>query len=226
MIGDLATCEWSPGQARSMVSIERAAERIPAADRAELVRQFNSRPRKPVDRVVIKREAIESETGFARYSPLMANMNFSRGRICETVTRAKWKDNDRQGAIVFKVNGQFYGYAAVCGNLFQLYGEVLPPKPPAPPAAGAPPPGMTITSVERPAELVLPPVFPLPLDDAPSGGEPPFVGSTPWYPGGGVFIGGGGGAPHVDGHVASIPEPSFLALMAAGLAAIILRRRR
>jgi hypothetical protein len=227
VIGDQPTCEWRPGQARSLVSIEQAAERLPARDRAELIRQFNVRPRTPADRVVITRGAITSETGYASYSPLMAKMNFSRGRICETVTRSTWKESDYQGAIVFKVNGQFYGYAAVCGNLFELYGNEIPPAPPAiPPTAEAPP---EIPPAAAPPAALAPPAG-VPPGDTFAGGaglpESPYGPGFPSFGGGGWFyvIGGPVVVPQMPVTPATpIPELPIWLLM-LGSVGLVLKR--
>ena len=133
---DLAVCEWNPGSNRSVVSIESAAAHIPVADRKPLIERFNRRQFD--DTVRIGRDAITSDTGSLQYDAVIANMNFGHGDRCRRVTRARWRPTDVQGAVVFIVNGRAYGYAAVCGNLFELVGQKHS-TPPAPQAGLVPP---------------------------------------------------------------------------------------
>jgi hypothetical protein len=230
MIADLPVCEWNPGANRSVVSIEVAAQRVHPADRTLLIAKFNQRAFD--DRVTITRNAVQSDTGAAQYAATLANMNFAKGRICKAITRKgpTWVAGRRAGAVVLWVGDRAYGWAADCGNLFEL---TRLPAPPAPPALL--PPQVFV------AEPVLPAVPPSEPEaptfhtlSAPNTGEPGDVLPPPaaWagpgapfavFPGPGVLL------PPLappGGAVAPVPEPPTWAALGLGLVALAWWRRR
>src|SRR4249919_269186 len=116
MIPIIDTCEWNPGINRSTVSIEIAAQNVRSADRSLLITQFNKKNFSDV--VEIRKDRISGQKN--QYESTISNMNFARNRLCRHITRAQWKDDTVVSAMVFLVNGNAYGYASACGNLFEL----------------------------------------------------------------------------------------------------------
>jgi hypothetical protein len=119
MSADLPSCEWHPGLNRSVVSIEQAVAKLHLVpdDAKRLIEKFNQHI--PDDLVLIDKSNVHSFAGY-KYGPDISRMNFGKGRLCTKVTRLTWKNKEQQEAIVFVVNGKAYGYAAACGNLFEL----------------------------------------------------------------------------------------------------------
>jgi hypothetical protein len=122
MIPTIDTCEWNPGANRSIVSIEIASQNVRSEDRSLLVAKFNKKSFD--DLVEIRKDRISGQKN--QYDATLSNMNFARNRLCHHITRQQWKEETVVSAMVFSVNGRSYGYASVCGNLFEL--TQLPPE--------------------------------------------------------------------------------------------------
>jgi hypothetical protein len=166
------------------MAIEQAvAKQVPVPDQAELIRQFNAR--QFADKVRITRDNVVSE-GVFTYESTLRNMNFGSGSYCRIMTRKTWSEKDWQGAMVFFVNGRAYGYAAICGNLFELTpitaakeftAPVLVQEYPAEPVLGLP---------ETPSVFETPPeVDTIPQE---SFAAPPIFMSAPIYGGGLYYV--------------------------------------
>lgn len=224
MIADVGTCEWNPGSHRSMVDPVVAVARLdmPAPMRTELVEKIK---RHQFDDVVsIHWASITSDEGRAAYAGDITNMNFADGRICKTVTRDKWTADQVEGAIVYRVGSRAFGYAAACGNLFELVSSERKEE-----LAIAEAPLLAVAPVE-------------PLSDGPTAAavySPAWLGedvaSTGYAVGGYIYapigggVGGGGFFPAPQPFpcpVPAVPEPSTWLLSAVGLAILIKRVRK
>ena len=217
MAPDLPSCEWSPGTNRSLVDPIFAVTRLdmPLTTRTALVEKL--RRRAFDDLVLIDRSSIRSESGRHQYEAAISNMNFGAGRLCHKVTRDKWTAAQQEGAMVYIVNGRAFGYAAACGNLFELVRREPPPKVvEAPPAAPVePPPPVVVT-------LVAPPAAP-----SDPGGTP----TTTWVERAGaplvppLYFGGSGGITTVTWTMPPaisppVPEPETWLMFMVGLLAV------
>lgn len=216
MIADIPVCQWSPGSNRSTVDPVVAVARLemPAPVRKVLIEKMR---RHAFDDVVtITWSGIYSDSGANQYLSAITNMNFAQGRLCKTIRRDKWPVDKREGAIVYIVGDHAIGYAAACGNLFEL--TRVPPKS-APPLAGP-------QALEAATPETAPPSDgPAFIDTAapPSTGEragdPPrayFMPTPVW-----------GLRPCCFAPVAPpVPEPSTLALFAAGLVTLAWRIKK
>ena len=117
---DLPACEWRPASNRSIVDPVAAVARLdmPPPVRAVLVDKLR---RHAFDDVVsITWATITSNSGQHQYAAAISNMNFARGRLCRSVTRSTWTVEQTEGALVYIVGDRAFGYAAACGNLFEL----------------------------------------------------------------------------------------------------------
>ena len=221
---DILSCEWNPGSNRSMVDPVAAIARldIPADIKKSLVEKFNKN--KFDDIVTIDWAEIKSDHGINKYGPDISEMNFGNGRLCHKITRAKWKAEDRQGAIIFIVDGMAFGYAAACGNLFMLP-LVSQGLPYLPPIAGVPIPdsaGGPLYPPMYPVERfgLIPPAAP---QGAYTGQEYSYLGAYAFGAGGSF----GGGEyvfiPQCCDTIyipSAVPEPSVYAFLLAGFSFI------
>ncbi|GGY00999.1 PEP-CTERM sorting domain-containing protein [Massilia dura] len=186
---------------------------IPAADRAVLARRIAAGT--PDDTVRISRNAI---AGHHAYESGIADMHFGTGRMCRTVTRAKWAPARQEPAAVYCVNDECVLVPEVCGNVSRVRRITT---------SGGGTPGATGSS--GPA-IELPPASPSPATllatapgypAVPSGGAvlPPWAGpGTPVspvpgldYPGPGREV--GGPVP-----LAPVPEPATWGMLLGGIA--------
>lgn len=227
MMPDLATCEWNPGSNRSIVSIEIAAKRVPSADRSSLIAAFNARNYS--DHVTITKDSI---TGTAQYESVIKNMNFGSGRLCKVVSRKKWKDADAVSAIVFHIKGRAYGYASVCGNLFEL--NLVGGKTSVPETTYSTEQTYAITPIiGEPFGPITLSESPIPQNQTPSFQSDCACESSSIGYGGGYFYGGGGGViigtPNIPtpGEVTpAIPELPVWSYLGIGAALLMALRRR
>lgn len=220
-------CSWDrPGVDRYRGSPAAALANyrdISPADRATLARRIAAGI--PDDTVQISRTAI---AGHYQYESRIADMHFGTGRMCRTVTRAKWRPAHREAAAVYCVGDTCVLVPEVCGNLSRVRRIVtsgsggpgatggalrLPATPPAaaqPPLALAPPPDYP--AVPAAGDELPPWVVPGAL-------PPPVPGLE--YPGPGREV--SGPLP-----LSPVPEPSTWAMLAGGLAVLAARtwRRR
>lgn len=240
-------CSWDrPGANPYMGDVPSAVERytdIPAATRAKLRAKMQRRQYDDV--ATITRDGIESAT--TTYSNLR-DMHFGGNRLCSTVTTTKWTPSMQERGLVYCADGHCVIVPTVCRNVSRIDAT---PRPPAKPPADSPAPGAESTPVQPPTLAEATPAAPGSFNDlqgpitgpheAPPGPEP--------APSGGPFVHyvlvplppvmGGGGSPPVAPPIHTveppptitpvtppIPEPSVLALIAAGLGLIIYRRYR
>lgn len=228
MIADLPSCEWHPGSNRATVNPVVAVARLdmPAPTRAALIAKME---RHQFDDVVsITWAAVTSKQGANDYSADIRRMNFGEGRICERVTRAKWDSLHSEEAIVYIVDGRAYGVAAACGNLFEMSrtDHAAPLTPIAAPTY------MDGSDLRTGGPIGFAYATPIPLAMVPAGAVGGYGGGS-W--GAAAGFGGGGGyvqqtvlcdcVPTPPCPVAAVPEPSTLALIVGGIAAVFARTR-
>lgn len=233
---DLAICEWHPGSNRSMVDPVVAVARLEMPEQTRLVLIEKIKRHQFDDVVTIKWASIVSNDGTHQYDAAISNMNFADGRLCKSVTRKEWQLDHNEGALIYLVDGKAYGYAAACGNLFEL---VLDEKRPAPggaqpkflsgfqPDSGSP---LDSSEINGPtASSSYGPIYQAQVAAlAPPGNE--YIGNTagPGYFGGGYVVIGGGDCCPCDNlpPVTPVPEPSSFWLSVGGLLALSLFIRR
>jgi hypothetical protein len=99
---------------------------IPAATRAKLKARMQARR---YDEIVdIRRDAI---LGRYDYGPQIRDMHFGTGQVCQSVSRAKWKDTALERGLVYCEDGQCLLVPTVCRNVSRITRGALK-------AAGAP----------------------------------------------------------------------------------------
>ena len=235
----LPSCSWDrPGMDPFMGDVVAAVDRykdIPTATRAKLKTRMQARQYDEI--AVIKRDAIE---GKARYAPEIRDMHFGRGKVCQTVSRAKWSDQHQERGLVYCEDGHCIIVPTVCRNVSRITRA-------APPVAGA--------AQEEPQVLAAKPVDDTPLEfEAPAaGGAPvqalptsfaqlsqvptlgpqpspsftPLSGPTPTPPGGVPPLPPSPlpGPDPVPPVTPAVPEPSTWAMFGLGLLALSLRKK-
>lgn len=233
-----AACSWDrPGHDSFMGDVPSAVDRytdLPPAVRERLKTRMRSHDYDDI--VEISRDRIEGNAG---YEPQIRDMHFGEGRVCASVTRERWSEGQRERALVYCDGDACVMVPTVCRNVSRISrtpgggGGGVPPGegelPFDPPGAGAPAPVPetvpTPLSTLPPAPLTSVPVTPpgsfagLPpvTIGPPSGAPPPTIPSTP------IFV----LPPRVDEvPPPAVPEPSSLAMAAAGLALLMLMVRR
>jgi hypothetical protein len=245
----LPVCSWDrPGQNPFVGDVVAAVDRytdIPAPVRTDLKKRIAERRYDEI--AVIKRDAI---TGRHKYAPEIREMHFGRGKVCGTVTRAKWSDAAEELGLVYCESGHCILIPTVCRNVSRITRLPDSPATAAESAAPAAPEPAAMSMAEAPAdgELIFDPpgaggtLALAPLGAIEPGGVVPIV---PGLPGPGD---GGSGFPPLfplwpsipDGPafrpsplpsvpLPPIPEPSSTLLMLVGLAGLVglraLRRR-
>lgn len=190
---------------------------IPSADRAVLARRIAAGI--PDDTVQVSRAAI---SGHYEYESRIQDMHFGAGRMCRTVTRAKWRPAHREAGAVYCVNDSCVLVPEVCGNVSRVRRIVTfgsgtpgatggaPPLPAAPPAAAQPP-----LALGPPPEYPAAPPASKELPPWVSPGIPPAPLPGLDYPGPGREV--SGPLP-----LSPVPEPSTWAMLAGGLALLAL----
>lgn len=88
---------------------------ISAADRKILADRITAG--RADDRVKIGRDAINGQYS---YEPQIADMHFGAGRMCRSVTRAKWKPAHVEPAAVYCVKDECILVPEVCGNVSRI----------------------------------------------------------------------------------------------------------
>ncbi|SEL28642.1 PEP-CTERM protein-sorting domain-containing protein [Roseateles sp. YR242] len=230
----LPQCSWDrPGVNPFMGDLVAAVDRykdIPAATRAKLKARMQERR---YDEIVdIRRDAI---VGRYDYDAAIRDMHFGTGQVCQTVSRAKWKDTTLERGLVYCEDGQCLLVPTVCRNVSRitrgpLKGAGAPvasteedntPLMFDPPAAGAPNvegggAGNGDTgSFARASALSTPSVESLPV----AGGY-----LTPPSAGPGLIVLPPNTSPtEIPSPPPAVPEPQTWALFALGLVALLAR---
>lgn len=184
---------------------------IAVADRAALARRITAGI--PDDTVQISRSAI---AGHHQYESAISDMHFGAGRMCRSVTRARWPAAHREPAGVYCVGDECVLVPEVCGNVSRVRRIVT---------SGSGAPGTTGGAPRTPVELPPMPPAPVPVYPiVPSGGDELPLWAGPGaplippprldYPGPGREI--SGPVP-----LAPVPEPSTWAMLLGGLALVL-----
>jgi hypothetical protein len=191
---------------------------IPATDRAMLAKRIAAGT--PDDTVQISRTAI---AGQYQYESSIADMHFGTGRMCRTVTRAKWRPAHREAGAVYCIDDTCVLVPEVCGNVSRVQ-RIVTSGGGTPGATGGAP---ALPAPSPPVALAPPSFYPaVPV----AGGElPPWVepGMPPGmlpvmgYPGPGRETTGLLPLP-----LAPVPEPSTWTMLAGGLALLAARAWR
>lgn len=235
-----AACSWDrPGHDSFMGDVPAAVDRY--TDLAPAVRErlkTRMRAHEYDDVVEISRDRIEGNAG---YEPQIRDMHFGQGRVCASVTRDRWSDDQRERALVYCEGTACVMVPTVCRNVSRIArvpgggggGGATPPGEGEllfdPPGAGAPTP----VPADTPPLSTLPPTPLTGVPETPPGsfsspprvsigpppaGPPPF--SVPTPP---LFV----LPPRTEQPPPlAVPEPSTLAMAAAGLALLVLLLRR
>lgn len=116
----MVDCDWNNPGANRLIEwpayiVMRKHTEIPLMERTLLALKVASHQYN--DQVEIKKNYI---IGGFDYSPKITKMTFATGRMCQTITRNKWKDTESQGALVYIVGKYALGVAAICSNTFRL----------------------------------------------------------------------------------------------------------
>ncbi|HEX8602539.1 MAG TPA: MHFG family PEP-CTERM protein, partial [Pseudoduganella sp.] len=195
---------------------------IPAADRAVLARRIAAGT--PDDTVQISRTAI---AGNHAYESTIADMHFGTGRMCRSVTRAKWTPAHREPAAVYCVNDECVLVPQVCGNVSRVR-RIVTSGGGTPGSSGGAPgllpgvPAFPAAPVPGPGPAAYYPAVPSGGADLPPWAEPGAPLSPPpglGYPGPGREV--GGPLP-----LAPVPEPSTWAMLLGGIALLAARAWR
>ncbi len=211
-------CDWNtPGADRytGTVAAAIAAYGLPLATQRALIEAFQAR--RFTDSVVIDRDSIRGKTH--DYEPDIRAMHFgSRGRVCGSVTRARWTPEHTETALVVCADAECIAWPAVCGNVFRLT-RVMGTDRPLEPAVGAEraegaDPALTLPPTSAGSAFDVKPDEWTPSSHA-YGPGPWVVAAEPpqWSPAHG-------------GHTAPVPEPTTWAMLAAGLGGLAWRARR
>lgn len=137
----VATCSWDhPGLRPFMGDVVAAVDRyqdIPLTVRTRLKARMAERQ---YDEFVdIERDAIVGQT---RYEPGIRDMHFGDGRVCGTVTRAKWTSNMLERGLVYCEGEHCILVPTVCRNVSRIRRAAVAAAPapnrPEEPAAAVP----------------------------------------------------------------------------------------
>lgn len=228
---DLPTCEWQAGSNRYTGSASEAVARLNLPPQVQNVLTEKMRTHRFDDVVKITDWRIESKGNLNSYAPGIINMNFGSGRLCKTVMRAKWSATQHEEALVYLVEGRAYGWAAVCGNFFELTRIEGRPEPVGAVealASGNPAGAMDrATATGAPVQQIA--AVDALLSDVAEAGMAAVGGAAL------VSFAGGGPTPdyvylppsvdYTNATIAAIPEPWTSALMVMGLAALLFVRK-
>lgn len=227
----LKSCSWDrPGKNPYMGELSAAVDRytdIPAAVRSKLKERIARQQYDDV--VVIKRDTITSEGKFI-YAAAIRDMHFGdKGRMCNTVTRTRWKPTMTERGLVYCEGEQCVMVPTVCRNVSRVSRRpdavaaektAAPSQPPiesaaAPVAPIAAKPDGESAVVPAPivaggaagpafSDVTQGPIFAFPT--GPSGTSSVAIVAPPPSTGGGGGGGGGGGTPDTGGP-AVVPPP-------------------
>jgi len=114
------TCSWDqPGQNRFTGNVIAAVDNykdIPVETREKLKKRL-ANPKNYDDNVVIKRNGI---VGSKQYDSELSQMHFGANKVCQSVTRDKWKEDQEERGLVFCEDGYCVVLPTVCGNLSRV----------------------------------------------------------------------------------------------------------
>jgi hypothetical protein len=113
------SCSWNrPGADPFMGSVVEAVDDyrdIPTATRTKLRQRIAARQYD--DLATISREAI---VGKYAYLPEIRDMHFGQGRVCTTVTRARWPSGTHERGLVYCEDGHCIIVPTVCRNVSRV----------------------------------------------------------------------------------------------------------
>ncbi|RZI62999.1 MAG: PEP-CTERM sorting domain-containing protein [Rubrivivax sp.] len=224
-----AACSWDrPGHDSFMGDVPAAVDRY--KDIAPDVRErlkARMRAHDYDDIVEISRDRIAGNAG---YEPTIRDMHFGQGRVCASVSRDRWSDEQRERALVYCEGTACVMVPTVCRNVSRIArvpggggGPVPPPGegelPFDPPGAGAPTPvpeaGPFLTTLPPSLLTGVPAVPPGSFASPPLSFAPPSAGPPPSFmPTPPLFT-----LPPraTEMPPPAVPEPSTYAMAAAGL---------
>ncbi len=167
-------CSWDqPGQHPFMGDVPAAVDDYPDIPAARRERLKDRLRRHDYDDVVwITRDGIH---GSANYGPELTGMHFGTHRVCERVSRTRWRRDHREMALAYCEGTECIVVPTVCRNVSRVVRRA-PPAAAAPPAAQSPPGPLVFAppSAGGPPEATppeaLPPLLPPPV--APPGAPP------------------------------------------------------
>lgn len=216
------TCSWdNPGANRYTGSVPAAVHHytdIPKDIRDRLQVRME---RREYDEVVdISKDNISGRNDYIN----LRDMHFGSNRVCQTVTREKWKPLAKERGLIYCESEHCIIVPTVCGNVSRVTKVKTFPKSDTPSAGGGSIPNIPFSPMLFPREttfetLKIPDSSPVPetttVPDEPIGWFPPIGTPIPDGPGSGCC------------RVISppIPEPSTLLLFLAGIIGIITFQR-
>lgn len=231
-----AACSWDhPGRDAFTGDVPAAVDRYTdlAPDLRERLKA-RMRAHDYDDIVEISRDRIAGKAG---YEPQIRDMHFGTGRVCSSVSRERWSDDQRERALVYCEGQVCVMVPTVCRNVSRIArvpgggpGNGEGELPFDPPGAGAPTPvpesvPLTLTPTPLPEALpsvpLVPPTAlagPPSLSISPPGGPPVAVLQPPPLYTLPPRVDTPPVIPPVTTPTSPVPEPSSLAMTAAGLA--------
>jgi hypothetical protein len=125
-------CDWNrPGHDPFTGDVPRAVQRykdIPQPVRDALQKRMATRAYDEI--ATITRDSI---TGKHAYAPELTQMHFGAGKVCDTVSREKWKPAMIERALIYCESGHCVAVPTVCRNVSRV--ARLPPAPAVPPTS-------------------------------------------------------------------------------------------
>ncbi len=132
-----AQCSWDrPGVDPFMGNVPAAVDRytdIPVAVRERLKARMSKRQYDEI--ATIRRDSI---TGHHRYDEELRDMHFGEGRVCRTISRARWTDDTVERGLVYCEGEHCIIVPTVCRNVSRVTRLSGPPVPAAGGEGGIP----------------------------------------------------------------------------------------
>jgi hypothetical protein len=226
LAASLASCSWDrPGADRFTGDPVKAVADYDLPEDMLAKLQAKVKAHAYDDIAEITRDKIVGKHGYED----LRDMHFGANRICHMVTRDKWASTAVERGLVYCVDGQCIIVPTVCGNVSRIT-RIKKMVPPAGTAGG---PSGGDSRVAAPPLFLAPPVMPaevIPLPPAPSFAsyqEPSYWHTVPPYQAQTYGMGNPGYVTYVPvAQIPTVPEPSTLWLMLAGLAALVISNRK